>query len=190
MRHIIHPGRGLVEETPRITLDDLRAWRLLPRPGEERRGIITLSRDGVKTGSVGVAVRIDGVRSFIGFDYFLGEEKKPVKYQHGLEFFPCRFGGHRLFFRCGRCFRRVTALYLSRGYYACRHCHRLAYLASQAHGTLSESLDRAESLRSRAKRLRAYRHPRKANRLLRKAEELRAESWLYAARWLGRRGKL
>ena len=189
MHHIIHPGRDMVEETPRITIDDLRAWRFIPGPGEERQGIITLSSNGERTGSVGVAVRIDGTKSFIRFDYFLGEEKKPVRYEHGLEPFPCHLGGHRLYFRCGRCFRRVVALYLSGGYYACRHCHRLAYMVSQEHGALWEMIDRAHDLRKRAKRLRESRHPRKANRLLARAEELEVESDGVVAAWLGRKGR-
>lgn len=60
MRHIIHPGRDMVEETPRITIDDLRAWRFIPGPGEERQGTITLSRNGERTGSLQATVRMDG----------------------------------------------------------------------------------------------------------------------------------
>ncbi len=189
MHHIIHPGRDMVEETPRITIDDLRAWRFIPGPGEERSGTITLSRNGERTGSLQATVRMDGTMSFIRFDYFLGEEKKPVRYEHGLEPFPCHLGGHRLYFRCGRCFRRVVALYLSGGYYACRHCHRLAYMVSQEHGSIFEMIDRANYLRTRAKWLRECRHPRRANRLLARAEELKAESNWLAAQWVGRRAR-
>ena len=120
---------------------------------------------------------------YVKFDYTLNG--KPVNYEHGLELFPCHYGGHRFYFRCRHCRRRVTALYLSGGYYACRHCHRLAYEASQAHRTHSEKIDRAWSLRARAKKLKKYHHPRKANRLYSRADELEAESWLDVARWLG-----
>jgi len=189
MHHIIHPGRDMVEETPRITIEDLRAWGLIPGPGEERQGTITLSRDGVMTGSLRATVRMDGVMSFIRFEYVLGEEKRPVRYEHGLECFPCYLGGHRIYFRCGRCFRRVAALYLSGGYYACRHCHDLAYMVSQEHGSIFEMIDRANHLRSLAKRLRKYGHPRKANRLLARAEKLKGASDWMAAQWVRRRAR-
>ena len=187
MRHIIHPGRDMIEETPRLTIDDLRAWRFIPGAGEERSGTITLSRNGERTGSLQATVRMDGTMSFIRFDYLLGEDRKPVTHQHGLEPFPCHFGGHRLYFRCKYCGRRVTALYLSGGYYACRHCHRLAYMVSQEHGALCERIDRAHDLRKRADRLREYCHPRKANRLLARVAELEVESNGVLARWLGTR---
>ena len=45
---------------------------------------------------------------------------------------PCRFGGHRLWFRCS-CGRHVATLYSpSRQPWACRHCHRLTYATRQA----------------------------------------------------------
>jgi len=184
----MNPGRDLIEETPRLTIDDLKAWRFIPGDGEERSGILTLSRHGERTGSLGITVRVDGAFSFIRFDYVLGEERKPVRQEHGLELFPCHFGGHRIYFRCRSCRRRVTALYLSGGYCACRHCHRLAYLVSQEHGTLCEKIDRAHDLRERADRLREYHHPRKANRLLARADEAEAESNGVLAWWLRRRG--
>jgi hypothetical protein len=190
MRRIVHPGRDMIEETPRITIADLRAWGFIPGPGEERTGIVTLSRDGEETGRLQATARIDGLGSFIRFDYLLGEERTPVAHEHGLEPFPCHLGGHRLYFRCKYCARRVTALYLSGGYYACRHCHRLAYMVSQEHGTLSEMIDRAHHLRARAKRLREYRHPRKANRLLARAGDLEVRSNGVLAAWLGRKGRL
>lgn len=184
MRHIIHPGRDMIEETPRLTIDDLMAWGFIPgTPGEQTR-VITLSRNGEETGSLKATVRIDDASSFIRFDYLLGEERKPVTYEHELELFHCHFGGHRTYFRCRNCRRRVAALYLSGGYYACRHCHRLAYLVSQEHRTLSEKMDRAWSLRVRADRLRKYRHPRKANELCARADELEVESQEVLARWL------
>jgi hypothetical protein len=192
MRHYLHPGRDLVEETPRLSIEDLRAWRFIPRAGKDwdqdypcnLSGIITLSRNGEKTGSVGVSVHVEGTWSYVKFDYLLGDEKKPVTYEHRLELFPCYYGGHRFYFRCRHCCRRVTALYLSGGYYACRHCHWLAYEVSQAHRTLSEKLHRAWSLRARADKLRKYHHPRKANRLNRRADELEAGSYEDLARWL------
>jgi hypothetical protein len=198
MRHYLHPGRDLVEETPRLSIEDLRAWKFIPKAGKEwgrdsvteLSGTITFSRNGEETGSLGVKVHVDGALSYVRFDYLLGYEKKPVTYEHELALVPCYYGGHRFYFRCRHCRRRVTALYLSGGYYACRHCHRLAYEVSQAHRTLSEKLDRSRSLRARAEKLRKYHHPRKANRLLYRADELEAESYERLALWLGMKAGL
>jgi hypothetical protein len=196
MRHYLKPGRDRVEDTPRLTIADLMAWGFVPRTGKDwahhdtwrQSGTLTLSEGERKTGSVGVTVHVDGPWSYIRFDYLLGYEKKPVTYEHRIELVPLHYGGHRYYFRCRHCNRRATALYLSGGYYACRHCHRLAYEVSQAHRTLSEKIDRAWSLRARAEKLKKYHHPRKANRLYLRADELEAVSWLDVARWLGARG--
>lgn len=158
-------GRDTVEDTTRLTIDDLRTWGYLHEGF--RRGILTLSRGGEKTGSLGVEVHIKDPRSYIKFDYLL--DKKPVAYEHEIELFPCYFGGHRFYFRCRHCRRRVTAFYLKGGYYACRHCQWLAYEASQEHRAPFENLGRAFRLENRAKELRKYGHPRKANRLLGRA---------------------
>jgi hypothetical protein len=58
---------------------------------------------------------------------------------------------------------------LTGGYYACRHCHRLAYEVSQKHRAPLEILNRALNLENRAEELRKYGPPRKANRLLERA---------------------
>lgn len=160
-------GRDTVEDTTRLTIDDLRTWDYLHEGF--RRGILTLSRGGEKTGSLNFEVHIKDPWSYIKFDYRL--DGKPVAYERGIELFPCYFGGHRFYFRCRHCRRRVLALYLSGGYYACRHCHRLAYEASQEHRAPLENLGRAFRLENRAKELRKYGHPRKANRLLWRADK-------------------
>jgi hypothetical protein len=182
-------GRDTVEEITRLTIDDLRGWGYL-REGY-RAGTITLSRDGQKTGSLGIRVSLSypGTLSE-GYFYINGKtidyryqkggslefeyrlDKKPVKYHFYLELFPCYFGGHRLFIRCRHCNRRVTALYLKGGYYACRHCQRLTYQARQRHGEPFEAMGRAFRFERRAEELRKRGHPRKANRLLERGYRL------------------
>ena len=45
---------------------------------------------------------------------------------------PCRFGGHRFWFRCS-CGRHVATLYSPNGRpWGCRHCYRLTYATRQA----------------------------------------------------------
>jgi len=162
-----YPGRGrdMVEETSRLTIDDLRTWGYLRFLGY-KRGSLTFSRGG----GLSLEVRLDEWGGAIKFDYLLG--KKPVEYEHKIEAFPCYYGGCRFYFRCRHCYRRVMTLYLSGGYYACRHCHRLAYEVSQRHRSPYELLRRAGTIEDRAKELRKYGHPRKANRLLIRAYPL------------------
>ena len=152
----------MIEETSRLTIDDLRTWGCLHEGFCKK--YIKLMRGEEETGSLNFEVHIEGPWSYIKFDYLL--DKKPVSYEHEIELFPCYFGGHRYFFLCRYCRQRVTALYLSGGYYACRHCQRLAYEVSQRHRSPLESLRRAGNIEDRAERLRKYGHPRKANRLL------------------------
>lgn len=45
----------------------------------------------------------------------------------GLTYTNCCFGGVRWWMLCPYCQKRIGKIYLLRGYYACRHCHRLTY---------------------------------------------------------------
>jgi len=181
-------GRDTIEETSRLTIDDLRAWSCL-HEGYCRK-YIRLMRGGEETGSLNFEVHIKdpwSSRSYIKFDYKL--DGKPVAYEHEIELFPCHFGGHRFYFQCRHCRRRVTALYLSGGYYACRHCQRLAYEVSQEHRAFLANFSQATTLRERAEQLRRNKHPRKANRLLWRAYQLdgKALGEIQARTGLGRR---
>jgi hypothetical protein len=61
---------------------------------------------------------------------------------------PCRFGGHRSWFRCA-CGRHVSTLYSPNGRpWACRHCYRLTYATRQA-SPLDRHLLRAQRIRRR-----------------------------------------
>jgi hypothetical protein len=66
-----------------------------------------------------------------------------------LEWTACRFGGSRPWFRCPveSCRRRVAILY-GGPYFACRHCHRLAY-PSQREAIDDRAVRRAERIRRR-----------------------------------------
>jgi hypothetical protein len=45
----------------------------------------------------------------------------------GTQTTPCTLGGHRYWFTCPRCDRRVAILYRVNKDFACRYCHVLAY---------------------------------------------------------------
>jgi hypothetical protein len=67
---------------------------------------------------------------------------------------PCTLGGRRPWFRCeaysnGRyCGRRVALLYSAGGFFACRHCHGLAY-DSQNETPYLRRIRRARKIRMR-----------------------------------------
>ena len=59
---------------------------------------------------------------------------------------PCRFGGHRLWFRCS-CGGHVSTLYSPNGLpWACRHCYRLTYATRQTNPR-DRNLLRAQRIR-------------------------------------------
>ena len=158
-----YSGRDVVEDTVSITVDDLRLWGYL-KEGSHKSGILTLSRNGRKTGSLGFSVGIDRDEgSYISFNYLLDGEV--VKYKHGIEHHPCNYGGFRYYFICCACWRRITALYFYDSYYLCRHCHKLVYRMSRDHRSQYEFLHHSQDLKDRAIKLRERKHPRKANKL-------------------------
>lgn len=167
-------GRNTVEDTGGFSIADLKAWGFI-HEGATARGSLTLSRNGEKTGSIGLEVRLDKSYSYAEFDYRL--DGKPVKYSHGLMTVRPHFGGRRYYFRCRNCLSCVTALYLRGGYYACRKCHGLVYESSQKHNCPYAGLTRALTLEKRAEKLRERGHPRKANRLLERAGQLSMMGW-------------
>jgi hypothetical protein len=65
-----------------------------------------------------------------------------------LERTPCNYGGHRTWFRCPRCARRVALLYLRSGRFACRHCQQVAY-TSQSEDSIGRSWRRQGKLEKR-----------------------------------------
>jgi hypothetical protein len=77
-----------------------------------------------------------------------------IQLQRNLVHFPCRFGGSRAYFICPgpgygtECGRRITKLRLSRRYFLCGHCNKLAY-ASQYERPWQRKLRRANKLKHR-----------------------------------------
>jgi hypothetical protein len=79
---------------------------------------------GGNTGGIGVLVGKGHL--FLGYSYG-GRELQG--YRVTLAWTDCHFGGSRVWFRCPRCDGRVAKLFLDEGHFACRVCHRLAYLS-------------------------------------------------------------
>lgn len=60
---------------------------------------------------------------------------------------PCHLGGHRAWWSCPECRRRVAVLYAGQTF-ACRHCHQLAY-SSQLETRGDRAIRQAERVRRR-----------------------------------------
>ena len=179
-------SRGVVENTLRVTIEDLKVRGLL-KYGYKISGTLTILTNGQESGSVGVTADVDPKgQSHVQFNY--RRNGVPLNYRHNIELFPCPYGNHRYFIICRGCGRRVTALYLHAGYFSCRHCHRLVYQSSRDHRSLYQNVHRSQNLEARAKRLRERGHPRKANRVQWLAEDRDRMSWLDILRHLNKRG--
>jgi hypothetical protein len=103
-----------------------------------RPGVITWSnRFGEETGSVSVAVCMDGDNQYARFHYLNTKrstgEKTDCDYRVQLVTTPCNLGGFRYWFICPLarngipCGRRVGKLYFGGMYLGCRHCYDLTY---------------------------------------------------------------
>jgi len=128
------PGyRAKAEQLHRV---DVREWARR----DYLRGACTFSwswsRGDEKTGSISVHVHSPDV---LTLRYTLTQNGEPSNVVDRVTIVrtACPYGGTRPWFKCTRCARRVAVLYLRRGYFACRHCQRVAY-SSQS----SDVLDR------------------------------------------------
>jgi hypothetical protein len=100
-------------------------------------GTMTWSRNGTKTGCVGIQSVIRDDEKYIRFYYTQTDRStgdiEDFDYQIPLVTTPCYFGGFRYWFQCPwytngtYCGRRVGVLYLGDKHFACRHCHHLTY---------------------------------------------------------------
>ncbi|WP_306581529.1 hypothetical protein [Dokdonella sp.] len=84
----------------------------------------------------------------LDYRYRIGEAWHDATCPVPLDWTACRYGGARAWFRCPSCTRRVALLYIVRGLFACRHCHRLAYRC-QREGAEDRAIRRAERIRAR-----------------------------------------
>ena len=156
--------RPILEDTYRITIQDLRAYGIL------KRGCTTCAVIRVDSKvPISIQISLDDIHEIGSIHFTYSRNGVPEHYQHGIEFFSCNIGGNRFFFLCNNCRARVTALYLVQGYFACRHCHGLVYRECREHGNPLELLHRSRDMKVRAKRLKENGHPRKALRMKRRA---------------------
>ena len=98
--------------------------------------------------------KVAGISVRVGFDngMVLSYRKKStgevVEQQVQTQTSPCHLGGHRHWFTCPRCSKRVAVLYAPGRYFACRQCGGLGY-ATQKEGAGERASSKADKLRKR-----------------------------------------
>lgn len=173
------PGyRAKAEQLQRI---DVREWA--------RRGYLrgacsfswSWNRGGEPSGSIGVAVH--GPDSLtLRYTFTVDKVGRDVAERLTIINTPCAYGGVRPWFACPRCAGRVAVLYMRGGYFACRHCKRVAY-SSQSEDILDRLWRRQHRIETRLgadwrrpKGMRQRTHARLVERLL-DLEERRDEAF-------------
>ena len=102
-------------------------------------GVLTWTRGGHVTGSISVKGDGDSVTLSYALD---GQE---IEEQIRLTTTPVHLGGHRFWFRCPGCDRRVAVLY-GGARFRCRHCHDLRY-SSQREPPRFRAISRIQRVR-------------------------------------------
>lgn len=125
--------------------------------------------------SIGVLTASTGLR----LQYALNGE--PMSQHVPLTRTACGFGGHRPWFLCPRCGRRVAVLYLRASGFACRHCQMVSY-ASQCADAIGRTWIKQQKLERRLGKLWArppYMHTATHRRIVRailECESVREEA--------------
>ena len=93
-------------------------------------GSLSWSRRGKETGSIGY--RIEEKQMTLHYRYRSHDgEWEQVEQTIPFDRTPCNYGGHRTWFLCPHCMKRVAVLYGAGKYFLCRHCHDLVYASQQ-----------------------------------------------------------
>lgn len=115
------------------------------RPGSA--GSLSWSNRGKQTGSI--AYKMEADRMILNYrNRPRGGEWEDVEQAISFDRTPCNYGGHRKWFLCLRCQRRVAVLYGAGKYFLCRHCHGLIYV-SQQEGRLFRLMTKAQNIHMR-----------------------------------------
>lgn len=120
-----HKCKKLIEETLKV---NIRIWIA--------QGKITAGNefewlwyDETGAAFAKIGVRVSSNQKSLEIFYELGNESI-INYVH-LGYTEHGFGGHRIWFICPLCNRRVVDLYLVKSYFCCRHCSKLGYLSER-----------------------------------------------------------
>jgi len=106
---------------------------------------LTWSVRGREVGRIGYRVFDDYLE--LEFRYRRNDEEwRPVKQTIMFTQTPCNYGGHRKWFLCPDCNRRVIVLYAGGIRFLCRHCYHLVY-ATQHESPQKRSFTKAHKIR-------------------------------------------
>lgn len=129
---------------------------------------------------------------------FNGGEWQPVDQTVFFDKTPCNYGGHRFWFLCPGCGRRVAIIYGAGKFFLCRHCYGLTYASQQEH-KWDRLIRRARKIRRRLGADEGLQdliirpkgmHVTTFNRLFRDAVKYEKRGWLGMAKQLGLSGNL
>ena len=91
---------------------------------------LTWRSDRMETGSI--CIRVESNKLVLNYRCQLYRGKwEDIEQTIFFDRTPCNFGGHRKWFLCHHCSRRVVALYCAGRYFLCRHCCDLTYGSQQ-----------------------------------------------------------
>jgi hypothetical protein len=155
-------NNGRAELATRLDMRCLRRLGFV-RPGASVSGQLDWTLRGAKTGSVALAVDLRRTAGFAEVEWVRGGQPGATRQQIPIVGVPCRFGGHRYYFRCPYTGRRCEVLYAGGRDFAAREHHRLSY-ASQTMGYLDRLQAVSIEARERALGQNGRPRPRGANR--------------------------
>ena len=108
-------------------------------------GSLSWSRGNKQTGSIGFRMEAD--RMVLDYRHRpRGGEWENVEQVVLFDRTSCNYGGHRTWFFCPRCWRRVAVLCGAGKFFLCRHCYNLTYTSQQE--------SRADRLMRKARKIR------------------------------------
>lgn len=171
-------------------------FRWLKKQGYLRLGTmgsISWSRGDEQTGSIRFRMEADCM--ILNYRHRpTGGEWEPVEQAISFDRTPCNYGGHRTWFLCPRCWKRVAVLYGAGKHFFCRHCYDLAYGSQQESESyrlmrkarkirerLGASLNLSESILFKPKNM----HQKTFDRLRREADRADNLSWIIIGQRLG-----
>ena len=110
-------------------------------------GNLVWSNRGEQTGIINYMMVEEGM--VLNYRYRInGGEWQPVEQSIIFDRTPCNYGGHRTWFRCPRCGKRVALLYGAGKLFLCRHCYDLSY-GSQQEGEIDRLMRKQRKIRER-----------------------------------------
>lgn len=133
MGRSFYSKKNTVDDYKSISVKSLKEWSYFAQ--YFKSGTLTWTRNGEKTGSVGVSVTIEGLEGRMRLNYTYADTDI-LNYEIRLVSTPCHYGGVRWWFICpilrngAYCGRRVGVLYFGK-YAGCRHCYELTYESCQ-----------------------------------------------------------